>query len=1009
MNSQHIKLVSTDCRSKNRLRFASSRKRAKNATADVYRNYKRRLGVTSAATREEQVHHPDRRKKRARVKDDQPDLSDDEKGLDASTSSLAEELDLALDRNPSEIFQQFHREVWYLVRSLPEVLHHADKIVTLFNTYMLSPVEETPLEEQSPTHRRVAYDINHATTDILHLFAVLARDLRHEIHPFVHTKIVPRILHDLLHPPPPPSEKQPIPLDVSVVEAAFRTLSYIFRYDSEPLLTEASKNEEEPCLEAMRSYYGVTLAHRRDLIRRLAAETFSPLIRKIPTDAGRKRHLRRVLRALVSQPAAAATHYHSRLQADAVDGIGLLLFQVAKGVAGKLHSKGQAVIQCVLDCVRKMPHDLIQAAASAFLSRLLFHLEYPESRQVLSMVVVAAATQCSDDQAQRHLIRLVSQMVVFRDGVLLKESNCVDEIIELLASVMVAERFLSLSLEHQEVVVRLLCAAWKVVPEHPGFTTQIALQNLLVARCGERPHESSLFPLLMQELVPVLPMPVAMAGVGSLILKAAAELSHAYPTAAVAMVHALSCVRTAGDRVDDTDEIFHLDHAGHCKISNAEQEQLLQVCMQTTAASVRVNDKDLSREEFMEAAVATKAAALVSVVRNTDGLGTSSAKKVSAYILSLLTRLSKVATTEDDTAALCMTVDALARLALVISSSSQDDTNVACALMKARPVVAEMLKSNPKSLWTMKCSAVFVQSLQKVGLSFSDDDTDAVFDKLSPNLNGSNHFRRLHSLRVLCSFPKRPFVLDHANLDLSEDLDEEPLSNPSSGTSVRGPSGVCNIMDTLLAIESAPVSFSKERYITSLISRVEVLGRTGKLPVAYAESAASHMLGLLHIKFAPIWPAAVKALAALSRGHENCVWPPAQERLSNLMNSYPYRETEGPADAVVLASSSCDPCSHHQLCVNWEISNGTNTSIFFKDVESAREEGRVSRHRCTDEATVLESLWRVFEEAPQLLVGHSRTLVPMVLCFLHNQYYFMNPEDPDARELELSKHVPSDR
>ena len=141
MNSQHIKSVSTDSRSKNRLRFASSRKRAKRATADVYHNYKRRLGVTSAATREEQVHHPDhcRKKKRTRTSrsstgekhamiPDRDEQGSDEEGLDASASTLAEELDLAMDRNASEIFQKFHREVWYLVRSLPEILHHVRRL-----------------------------------------------------------------------------------------------------------------------------------------------------------------------------------------------------------------------------------------------------------------------------------------------------------------------------------------------------------------------------------------------------------------------------------------------------------------------------------------------------------------------------------------------------------------------------------------------------------------------------------------------------------------------------------------------------------------------------------------------------------------------------------------------------------------------------------------------------------------------------------------------------------------
>ena len=53
----YTKSVNTDKRSRKRLKFASSKERSKRASADVYRSYKRKVGVTSAATREEIVHN----------------------------------------------------------------------------------------------------------------------------------------------------------------------------------------------------------------------------------------------------------------------------------------------------------------------------------------------------------------------------------------------------------------------------------------------------------------------------------------------------------------------------------------------------------------------------------------------------------------------------------------------------------------------------------------------------------------------------------------------------------------------------------------------------------------------------------------------------------------------------------------------------------------------------------------------------------------------------------------
>ena len=59
-NHQHVKSFNPDADGKNRIKFVSAKQRAKQASADVYRSYKRRTGVvTSAASREERVHHRD--------------------------------------------------------------------------------------------------------------------------------------------------------------------------------------------------------------------------------------------------------------------------------------------------------------------------------------------------------------------------------------------------------------------------------------------------------------------------------------------------------------------------------------------------------------------------------------------------------------------------------------------------------------------------------------------------------------------------------------------------------------------------------------------------------------------------------------------------------------------------------------------------------------------------------------------------------------------------------------
>ena len=93
----------------------------------------------------------------------------------AEETTLASELDLANDRNASEIFGQFYRELWPLVRSLPELIHHAENIVEVMLRYLLSP--EDALGQKSTTDSLFdknseglqRYQVNHVTTEVLHL------------------------------------------------------------------------------------------------------------------------------------------------------------------------------------------------------------------------------------------------------------------------------------------------------------------------------------------------------------------------------------------------------------------------------------------------------------------------------------------------------------------------------------------------------------------------------------------------------------------------------------------------------------------------------------------------------------------------------------------------------------------------------------------------------------------------------------------------------------------------
>jgi hypothetical protein len=1113
MNSgnQHIKSFNADPRAKNRIKFISAKQRAKQASADVYRSYKRRIGVvTSAASREERVHHRDQfndsaksRKKRKTItsgggettaiignNDLFEDEGDEELELETSTT-FQMELDLARDRNASNLFAKLYPVLVPLVRSLPEILHHAEKIVNILMCYVLSPYsnphDATPEEMWKPNssgNKRDLFVVNIVTTDVLHLISVLARDLRHEIHPYVHEYILPRIVNDLINPPTTvsdPEMKQQRTLDITVVETAFRTLSYIFRYDTSSFLNEGvpNKNDQskeavesnvEGCLELMRKYYGSTLAHKSDFVRRLGAESFSPLVRKLKSTASKKKHVRRVIRSLatsatssvsfVSKPPIDHTkdYYEpsivmdsrlERTRSDATDGVALLLFYVVRGVPGRLHSKSQGTLKIIFSNIlpndkedhiidwntecfkKKVTYDLI----SLVLTKIRGHIKnganflavWDELYNCLNSVVRAIKEgETGFLSSLGFLVQLVVECVSYRNGALLKaqdgstsefEKAEANRISLVLQDIVDPKFYCRLGGKNQVHVLKLLCVAWKVFPNHPALGHRLSSFIPIIAEGKNTIVDPML--VLAKDLLPFLSEQLAAEYLVPRILKAIAKrFLDKGNDETMLVLHAVATSRLgkradAEDPIDDNDDLFSAGLAPKCSVSMIEKETLLDACLEVFTPT----DAEMDKDTFVRMGYTARIVPFIALLGCNGSVKESfvSVQKISEQIVEALKRLDKARfDSRLDPDVIVVKSLLVESLAFAVSGIVECSNTAAITkiVTQASEYSNKLLFMCPTSLLAVKSAAEMAIVMRKLELDFNSKP-NKTFDSLTSNLKASSHFLRLHTLRLLNTFPQRPFVTNFDDLDLSEDLDENDYQQKGMGSNANQEksslSGMCDILETMLQIETTPIGLDYERKLIGAINRVEILGRTGKLPALYAEAAVNYMFGVMNIKFQPLWTPAVRSIAALSTAHELTVWPSMAAQLKLVMDpDFFFARTTNIASAFSTEENNIeegDVYHDHRLLTNWDRTSGEDASLFQKQIDASKTAGRVSRHQSTDRITIFEQVWSVLESVPQLTTKKSRVVVPIFLSFLHNQYFLFHNDDPDAREFNLMSHV----
>uniref|UniRef100_A0A671YNT6 UTP20 small subunit processome component n=1 Tax=Sparus aurata TaxID=8175 RepID=A0A671YNT6_SPAAU len=284
------------------------------------------------------------------------------------TGSYAEEVETYFseglskwrDLNLTEHFTTFLKEVSNKSQSFNMLVFHQKAIVESLKTHL-------------------AVDGSLAYQPLLDLVVQLARDLQTDFYPHFPDFFV--LITSLLETK-----------DTELLEWAFTCLSYLYKYLWRLMVKDMSN---------IYSLYSTLLAHKKEHIRKFAAESFSFLMRKVPD-----------LDALLN-------HVFSDLQQhpDKAEGAGQLLFEMCKGVRNMFHSCAANAFPVALRKLGpstspgvSLPWDTVRDALDHMASAAADHVDREhflvlwESLQVLG---VLEAKGDEADQAAEQLERLL--------------------------------------------------------------------------------------------------------------------------------------------------------------------------------------------------------------------------------------------------------------------------------------------------------------------------------------------------------------------------------------------------------------------------------------------------------------------------------------------------------------------------------------------------------------------------------------------------------------------------
>jgi hypothetical protein len=352
----------------------------------------------------------------------------------------------------------------------------------------------------------------------------------------------------------------------------------------------------------------------------------------------------------------------------------------------------------------------------------------------------------------------------------------------------------------------------------------------------------------------------------------------------------------------------------------------------------------------------------------------------------------------------------LRNIKIVVSKKSLDigEVCVACLLHMARLMTTlESVTMSTLLAFESVLTIVANDNSQHADLSVemlalvryvSAEDISKIFASLYLSLQSPSHWIRLLALRLLQHVPLlradvKLTVSDSGFYEIAR-TNRAPHSSKNKSKEEDSSQELNSIVFICLKLALLPASLRTEREFVRLLGRLEVTMRLREVDANIVRVVGSFCIGLLHIKFLPIWDAAVGVLGTCASSNristssgnvsgEELVWellahsvePMSRETLISGTAS----DSAGTASTTTETVQLLSTVRVDQGRIQVPLSVAKSHAFCVCNIAGFVEESAVDPDARTDGHIAYASMWSVLKKCPGITVRKSKAVVPYFL------------------------------